>query len=183
MRRVNWFVTAVLSAGIVLAVAPTATPAAPLKATAVLTSATGDDEFGTVTFTQTDSASPTKISGQLKGLPPGSHGFTIHENGALTNGCSDAGAHYNPLGKDHGGPGDTDRHVGDLGNIVADDDSEAKVDIVDKVVSLDGEYSVVGRSIVIHIGEDDLGQGETPDSKRTGHSGRRVACGVIKLVH
>ena len=49
------------------------------------------------------------------------------------------------------------------------------------MVKLDGENSVLGRSIVVHKNEDDLGLGNHPDSKTTGNSGERVACGVIAL--
>ena len=44
-----------------------------------------------------------------------------------------------------------------------------------------GPYSILGRSIVVHAGEDDLGRGGFPDSKTTGHAGGRVACGVIGI--
>ena len=52
---------------------------------------------------------------------------------------------------------------------------------IDKQVSLYGEYSIVGRSVVVHAQEDDLGRTDHPDSKTTGNSGARVACGVIGL--
>ena len=52
---------------------------------------------------------------------------------------------------------------------------------IDKQISLYGEYSIVGRSVVVHAQEDDLGKTDHPDSLKTGNSGARVACGVIGL--
>ena len=49
----------------------------------------------------------------------------------------------------------------------------------DKLIKLRGQYSIIGRSIVIHENPDDLGKGGYPDSKTTGHAGKRIACGVI----
>lgn len=53
---------------------------------------------------------------------------------------------------------DADRHVGDLGNVEAGADGVAKISFTDKLISLSGETSVVGRSLVIHEGQDDLGE-------------------------
>jgi superoxide dismutase, Cu-Zn family len=49
------------------------------------------------------------------------------------------------------------------------------------LIKLDGAISVIGRSFVVHKDMDDLGLGPYPDSKTTGHSGARVACGVIGI--
>ncbi len=40
-----------------------------------------------------------KIKAILKGLKKGKHGFHIHEFGNLTDGCTSAGPHFNPLKK------------------------------------------------------------------------------------
>jgi Cu-Zn family superoxide dismutase len=123
----------------------------------------------------------TKIWVKFEGLNPGKHGFHIHEFGNLTNACQTAGAHYNPHGKEHAGPDDESRHVGDLGNVVADENGVAEVEYSDKLIKLTGEFSVIGRSCVIHENEDDLGRGDFSDSKTTGHAGGRLACGIIGI--
>ena len=121
----------------------------------------------------------TKISATVSGLTPGKHGFHIHELGDLSQGCKSAKGHFNPFKKNHGGPSDTERHIGDLGNIVADNNGEASIEMIEELVQLNGVNSVIGRSVVVHAGEDDLGKGGFPDSLTTGHAGGRVACGVI----
>ena len=94
-----------------------------------------------------------------------------------------AGGHFNPFDLTHGGPGDVTRHVGDLGNIVtAEGESATSIDIVDEVITLfDATEGIIGRTLVIHEGEDDLGDGGTPDSGTTGNAGGRVACGIVEL--
>lgn len=49
------------------------------------------------------------------------------------------------------------RHVGDLGNVIAEADGVAHIDMTDKLATLHGQNSIVGRSLVVHAGEDDLG--------------------------
>ena len=39
--------------------------------------------------------------------------------------------------------------MGDLGNIVADEDGVVNVSITDSVISLSGEKSIIGRSLVV----------------------------------
>ena len=123
----------------------------------------------------------TKIVAEIKGLTPGKHGFHIHEFGNLSEGCKTAGPHFNPFGKTHGAPDREERHVGDLGNVVAGDDGVAKFELEDHLVQLTGEHTVIGRSFVVHADVDDLGDGGHELSKTTGNAGGRLACGVIGL--
>uniref|UniRef100_A0A1I8ARX6 Superoxide dismutase [Cu-Zn] n=1 Tax=Steinernema glaseri TaxID=37863 RepID=A0A1I8ARX6_9BILA len=137
---------------------------------------------GTVYFTQEKEGQPTTIKGEIKGLSPGLHGFHVHQYGDATNGCISAGPHFNPFGKTHGGPKDDTRHVGDLGNVEANGDGVATFEIVDNLVQIHGVNSVIGRSLVVHAGQDDLGRGEgdkKEESLKTGNAGARAACGVI----
>jgi len=134
---------------------------------------------GVIWFTQPESGKPTVIEGEIKGLSPGEHGFHIHALGDSTQGCTSAGPHFNPFNKTHGGPGDETRHVGDLGNVTANDKGIASVKVTDKLIQLGGENSVVGRSMVVHAKVDDLGKGGDDESLKTGNAGARVGCGVI----
>ena len=138
----------------------------------------GNQLMGTLDLVQT--GQQLRINGTITGaMPAGLHGFHIHEKGDIGNGCLNAGGHYNPSGKNHGAPTDTDRHVGDLGNVQADISGAINVDITDTVASLTGPISVMGRGIVLHQNPDDLGKGNSPDSKTTGNAGPRIGCGVI----
>ncbi|KAK6636799.1 hypothetical protein RUM43_010462 [Polyplax serrata] len=148
------------------------------KAVCVLT---GEKVKGVIHFSQNGPNEPVQISGEVNGLTEGKHGFHVHEFGDNTNGCTSAGAHYNPFNKEHGGPDAAVRHVGDLGNIEANSSGAASVKISDKMMSLTGPYSIIGRTLVVHADPDDLGNGGHELSKTTGNAGARVACGVIGI--
>ncbi|THH23169.1 hypothetical protein EUX98_g8008 [Antrodiella citrinella] len=157
-----------------------ATPSLPVvtKAVAVLKGAS--NATGTVTFTQANLGDPVSISLDLKGLDPSAkRGFHVHVSGDLSGGCVSAGSHFNPFAKNHGAPGDVERHVGDLGNILSDENGNVKLTFEDRLISLNGLLSIVGRSVVLHAGADDLGQGGNEESLKTGNAGGRAACGVI----
>jgi superoxide dismutase, Cu-Zn family len=79
----------------------------------------------------------------------------------------------------HGGPQSAVRHAGDLGNVPTDARGNAKGIIEDSHIKLIGPESVIGRMVVVHAGEDDLGQGGNEESLKTGNAGGRAACGVI----
>ncbi|XP_067303447.1 copper chaperone for superoxide dismutase-like [Pseudorasbora parva] len=116
------------------------------------------------------------IDGTIDGLNPGAHGLHVHELGDLTRDCMSCGDHFNPFRKQHGAPQDSDRHVGDLGNITAGPDGRASFRLEDAQIKV---WDVIGRSLVVDSGEDDLGRGSHPLSKITGNSGERLACGII----
>ncbi|VEL32459.1 unnamed protein product [Protopolystoma xenopodis] len=150
-----------------------------LNATCMLIPNPGEKTFGVIHIIN-DPTSSCKFSlnGSVTGLPAGNHGFHIHNYGDFSRPCHTTGDHYNPFALDHGAPTDKTRHLGDLGNIKADDKGVAIVQICDSQLSLSGEYSVIGRSIVVHKDADDLGRGAEL-SKTTGNSGSPLACCII----
>ncbi|XP_005533282.1 PREDICTED: copper chaperone for superoxide dismutase [Pseudopodoces humilis] len=116
------------------------------------------------------------VDGAVSGLPPGPHGLHIHEFGDLSDPCNSCGGHFDPDGETHGGPQDQHRHAGDLGNIWADAEGRAQFRIEDTRLKV---WDIIGRSVVVAEGEDDLGRGSHPLSRVTGNSGRGLACGVV----
>ncbi|NWS49510.1 CCS dismutase, partial [Probosciger aterrimus] len=130
---------------------------------------------GLVRFLQ---VSPTRclVDGAVDGLPPGPHGLHVHEFGDLSQPCDSCGGHFNPDGEHHGGPQDQHRHVGDLGNIWADAEGRASFRMEDSRLKV---WDIIGRSVVVDTGEDDLGRGSHPLSRVTGNSGPGLACGVV----
>ena len=137
-----------------------------------------DTVKGTIMFKQ-QGEGPTLIVGKVTGLEPGEHGFHVHEFGDLSKGCESAGGHYNPDGTEHGNL--EQGHVGDLGNVTANEDGIANISIIAERITLMGERSIVGRAVVIHSKQDDLGKGGDDESLKTGNAGDRLACGVITL--
>ena len=142
------------------------------KAICVLTPTEGSHAHGLVTFTVTDNG--VEVVADVEGLTEGKHGFHVHQYGDISSlDGKSAGGHFNPDGKNHGGPSDKVRHVGDLGNLVANSEGKAHYVWTDKEISLEGPHSIIGRAIIVHAGEDDL------VSQPTGNAGARAAYGVI----
>lgn len=142
------------------------------KAVAVITPTEGNKVNGVVTFEETPLG--VKVHAQIKGLSPGEHGFHVHQFGDISasDGTS-AGGHFNPFEKPHAGPSDAARHVGDLGNIKADESGEAHLMTHDAHLALSGPGSIIGHAVVVHGGTDDL------SSQPAGAAGPRVGVGVI----
>ena len=130
---------------------------------------------GIVIFTQKDDFVHIRID--VKGLDKNHlHGFHIHETGDLREGCASCCSHYNPTNNQHGDL--YYGHAGDLGNIKTDKNGNCNISLKTNKFIVD---EILGRSIIIHEDEDDLGLGHFEDSKTTGHSGKRIACSVIGI--
>jgi Cu-Zn family superoxide dismutase len=144
------------------------------KAVCVLHPTEGNNVYGTVTFTK--EADGIHVVAEVHGLTPGKHGFHVHEYGDCTaaDGTS-TGGHFNPEGVNHAGHDAAVRHVGDFGNITADEDGNGTLDFMDNLIAFSGPHSIIGRGIIVHAGEDDL------TSQPSGNAGARVACGVIGI--
>ena len=153
----------------------------------------GAEKYAVCVFTQTSSK---RIKGsveirergemvafkiKLKGIKKGLHGFHVHESGDLRQGCKGTCSHYNPYGTTHGGLDEGGpRHLGDLGNIQGAGVSRwTTATVKARKQRLFSIKHLVGRALVVHEGEDDLGLGGDEESLRTGNSGARIACGVI----
>jgi Cu-Zn family superoxide dismutase len=136
---------------------------------------------GTVTFTENFKNNNIKIDVNIKGLKSNSlHGFHVHEAGDLTDKCTSMCAHFNPYDKNHGCPGQKERHVGDLGNLETDNKGTANYIFFDNVIKLRGnKANIIGRGLIIHADPDDCGKGDNEDSLKTGNAGKRIACAVI----
>ena len=144
---------------------------------------------GKVVFKETKRGLQIKIN--MSGISPGLHGFHIHQYGDLSEGCGSLCSHFNPTNSVHGGRDSPERHLGDLGNIIADKSGNVDMVIYDKFLTITGKYGILGRSVVVHADEDDLGLGGLDEfgnvvdekvrdeSLKTGNAGKRIACGVI----
>jgi len=137
---------------------------------------------GIVRFRQpTHRNAPVTIEVDLQGLKKnGIHGFHIHEYGDMSDLCESMCSHFNPTHSQHGGPHSQIRHVGDLGNLHANTNGVVKTVFTDRLIKLTGQkFNIVGRGLIIHEDEDDLGMGGNEASLKTGNAGKRIACAVI----
>jgi len=138
------------------------------------------DITGTVKFTQQSNNPIVTIEVNLKGFIPNTiHGFHVHQAGDLSDKCTSMCAHFNPFNKNHGGIDSKERHVGDLGNITADNEGIVETIFTDSIISLYGEVSIIGRGLIVHADPDDCGKGGNEESLKTGNAGKRIGCAVI----
>lgn len=135
--------------------------------------------IGTVKLSDSDKG--LVIDTDLGDLPPGPHGFHIHENPSCEAGTKDgkltaglgAGGHYDPhKTAKHEGPEGTG-HAGDLPLLAAKTDGSAtEVLLAPKLKVSD----LVGHSLMVHEGSDNY----SDQPKPLGGGGARIACGIIE---
>jgi Cu-Zn family superoxide dismutase len=116
----------------------------------------------------------------LSGLPPGLHGFHVHENASCAaseaNGAAvpagAAGGHLDPLGSKHHGEPWGDGHLGDLPPLYVSNDGIAANPVLAPRLKL---ADVAHHALMFHAGGDN----HSDHPAALGGGGARVACGVI----
>lgn len=155
------------------------------KAVCLMKSSNNDENIGTVYFSN-DGVGWVKIDGTLKSkdITDGEHGFHVHQYGDMSKGCESMGPHFDDpmFPHTHGDINQSGSHWGDLGNVIAKD-GIINVQLRCKTVSLSpfSPKCIIGRGLVLHEKRDDLGKGGDEESKKTGNSGHRIACGIIAI--
>jgi len=144
---------------------------------------------GYIVFRQETPKDFVNIEINLSGLPPGLHGFHVHEKGIevlstipqMGNICNALGGHFNPTGEYHGSSQnwwDSQRHVGDLcNNLLVDERGVCSLNFYDTLVSLDPNvgYFGGGGKIIPYLDSEKI-----EESRKTGNAGGRLACGLIR---
>ncbi len=145
------------------------------KLIAIIHPVGGSSVKGSVSFERAEGG--VKVSAQVSGLTPNSkHGFHVHEFGDLGSpDATSAGDHFNPDGHQHALPDKDMRHAGDFGNLEADADGNAALELTVPNLRLGpSPHGILGRAVIIHAKEDDGGQ-------PTGNAGDRIGAGVIGI--
>ncbi len=155
----------------------TDTIAKAVTATAIIEAKSNSAVSGTVTFTENDGK--VSMTATLAGLTPGQHAIHIHEKGdcSAVDGSS-AGEHWNPTHSDHGIWGHDGFHLGDIGNLEADENGIATITKETDLWCIgceDENKNIIGKAIVVHKDVDDL------KTQPSGAAGDRIGCGAIVL--
>lgn len=142
-------------------------------AVATLSPTTGQTAQGTVRFVQMADGA-VEVNVELTSVPPGVHGFHIHEKGDCGDNGNAAGGHFNPTATAHGAPNADPHHAGDFGNVTADNNGVVSARFTTRSITVEpGANSAVGRAVILHANPDDL------TTQPTGNAGARIACGVV----
>ncbi|KTD18827.1 superoxide dismutase, Cu, Zn [Legionella lansingensis] len=127
-------------------------------------------ELGKVTFN--DSEYGLLILPALSSLPPGLHGFHLHQHPDCGDKGMHAGGHYDPgHTNSHQGPYGKG-HLGDLPVLYVDANGNANVPMLAPRLKTN---DLSGLAVMVHAGGDNYS-----DTPPLGGGGDRIACGVIK---
>lgn len=128
-------------------------------------------KLGVITFNDTQYG--LLIYPNLSALPPGTHGFHLHQHPNCGDHGMDTGAHYDPQNTGtHLGPYN-DGHLGDLPVLFVADDGSANTPLLAPRLKLDNLKDL---GIIIHENGDTYS-----DIPPLGGGGPRIACGVIQI--
>ncbi|MBL8584858.1 MAG: superoxide dismutase family protein [Rhizobiaceae bacterium] len=146
-------------------------------ATAAMKAPDGSD-LGTVTFTATKSGI-LLVFVEMTGLKPGAHGFHIHAVGKCEGPEFESAGGHIAGGKPHGVMAEGGPHPGDFPNVHVGQDGLLKVEFFTDRLTLDesGDGALMdadGSAVMLHDGPDDY------VTDPSGHSGGRIACGIIQ---
>nr|ADO28257.1 Cu-Zn superoxide dismutase [Ictalurus furcatus] len=141
---------------------------------------TANPNYSGQVFMRTNSDGMTSsLLGNVTGFTPNStHGVHFHEFGDMSNSCTSTGLHFNPTNMTHGNIGGVISHSGDLGNIIADANGTLIFNTTNAGLIV---LEALGRALVIHSLQDDLGLGGNAGSLTTGNSGSRLTCGILAV--
>lgn len=146
------------------------------KASAQMIGADGK-ETGTVELEET--LAGVLITVRLKLLPPGPHGFHIHDIGRCEPPFASSGKVLNPLNAKHGLRHEEGPAMGNMPNLYVAPNGEVAAEVLNPFVTLapDADGSLVresGTAIIVRTNADDH------KTQPEGNSGAPIACGVIK---
>lgn len=164
----------VLSASLLFVVSCASMATGP-RAVANLSPTSGNTASGTVSLSQLSDGS-VEVQVNLTNVPPGTHGFHIHEKGDCGDNGNAAGGHYNPTATPHGAPDADPHHAGDFGNVTADANGNVNTRFTTRSITVaEGPTTAIGHAIILHANPDDL------QTQPTGNAGARIACGVVTM--
>jgi superoxide dismutase, Cu-Zn family len=162
-----------LSLLVLLAMACASSRSGPM-AMVTLQPTSGQTARGTVHFQGLADGS-VEVQVDVTGVPPGVHGFHIHDKGDCGDNGNAAGGHFNPMNMPHASPDAASHHAGDFGNVTADANGEVHTKFNTRSVTVsEGSLSVAGHAVILHANPDDL------TTQPTGNAGARIACGVAQ---
>ncbi|MDQ5854164.1 MAG: superoxide dismutase family protein [Chloroflexota bacterium] len=184
MLVVTAVVTVVLTASI--AVAGTTSPA-PAHSTAQATRGAlvhlhnqDGDRVGRAVLTQRGDA--VQVAVAVHHLPPGFHGFHVHEVGQCTPPFTSAGGHFNSTQQSHA------HHAGDMPVLLVNANGTAQTSFPTDRFRVNDLVDTNGSALIIHANPDNYANiprdryDPDPDALTlaTGDAGDRIACGVIQ---